>query len=135
MQKRIPLSPGERLVVTPHHLATGDLQQSQAFNFRLGKSTVCSVIKETCRGLWNALSATFLKSPNSVNEWKQIANGMFSQLDFPNRIGALDGKNITIECPANSGADFYNYKKFYSIVLMAMCDARYRFTLVNIGNN
>ncbi|CAB4010847.1 Hypothetical predicted protein, partial [Paramuricea clavata] len=132
---RIPLSPGERLVVTLRYLATGDSQQSQAFNFRLGKSTVCNIIKETCSGLWNALSASYLKAPNSENKWKQIANEMFSQWDFPNCIGALDGKHVAIECPANSGSNFFNYKKFYSIVLMAMCDARYCFTLVDIGNN
>lgn len=28
---------------------------------------------------------------------------------------------------------FYNYKNFYSIVLLAMCDSDYCFTYVNIG--
>ena len=132
---RIPVSAGERLVVTLRYLATGDSQQSQAFNFRLGKSTVCNIIKETCSGIWNSLCTTYLKAPKSEHEWKEIANEMFTQWNFPNCIGALDGKHIAIECPANSGSNFFNYKKFYSIVLMAMCDARYCFTLVDIGNN
>ena len=39
---RKTLSPAERLVITLRFLATGDSQVSQAFNFRVGRSTVCN---------------------------------------------------------------------------------------------
>ena len=121
-------------MVTIRYLATGDSQQSQAFNFRLGKSTVCNV-KKTCQGIWEALHASFLKCPTSANEWNKIAQGMFEECNFPNCLGALDGKHVAIECPTNSGSEFYNYKKFFSIVFMAMCDSKYSFTLVDVGTN
>ena len=52
-----------------------------------------------------------------------------------NCLGAMDGKQIAIECPPNSGSEFYNDKKFFSTVLFSMCDSRYCFTTVNIGAN
>ena len=50
-------------------------------------------------------------------------------------IGALDGEHITIRPPANSGSYYYNYKNAFSIVLMALVNASYRFIYVDIGCN
>ena len=53
-------------------------------------------------------------------------------LELPKLYRAIDGKHVVITAPANSGSEFFNYKK-YSIVLMALVDANYNFIVVDIG--
>ena len=131
LRKAIPVA--ERLVLTLRYLATGDSQQSQSFNFCVGRSTVCHIVSETCNGIWKALQGTYLKPPTTTEEWKLIANDFEAKWDFPHCLGALDGKHVAIDCPKNAGSNFYNYKGFHSLVLMAICDANYCFLLVDIG--
>ena len=54
-------------------------------------------------------------------------------MELPKLLGSLDGKHICIECPQNGGSAFYNYKNLHSLTLLAVCDAKYTFTLVDIG--
>ena len=48
-------------------------------------------------------------------------------------MGALNGKQIRIECPNLYGNKYYNYKEIYSLVLLAACDSTYCFISHDIG--
>ena len=124
----------EHLAVTLRCLATGDAQQSLSYSFRIGKSTLSRIISETCTAIFESLKDQYISCPKSSRELLQISNDFESLWDLPLVIGAIDGKYIRIECPKKSGTLFYNYKGFYSIVLMAVCDARYCFTVFYLGS-
>ncbi|XP_025264644.1 protein ALP1-like [Camponotus floridanus] len=129
---RSPFPTELRLAVTLMYLAQGDSARSKHLEFRLGKSTVHSIINETCRALWFALSPVVLKPVNRFG-WELISEEFMANWQFPNCLGAIDGRHMRIQAPRNSGSTFYNYKQFFSIVLLATCDAKYKFTWIDIG--
>ncbi|KAG8314593.1 hypothetical protein J6590_108498 [Homalodisca vitripennis] len=71
--------------------------------------------------------------PQNQDEWKIIANDFEITWNYPNCIGAVDGKHIVIQSPVKSGSLFFNYKGSFSIVLMGIADANYCFLYANIG--
>jgi hypothetical protein len=108
--------------------------QTIAFSYRMGHSTVCSIIPDTCDAIWNALSPEYLRTPSNHTEWKKISEDFLNVWNFPHCLGAIDGKHVVIQAPPSAGSMYYNYKGTHSIVLMAVCDAHYCFTLLDIGN-
>ena len=53
---------------------------------------------------------------------------------FLNYLAAIDGKHITIQYQQRSGAFYLNYKKTFSVVLLAFVDAHYNFIAVDVGS-
>jgi hypothetical protein len=92
-----------------------------------------SVIPEVCKAIYKALQPPYLPNP-SAEALEQISKDFGSKWQIPNCIGALDGKHIKVQCPPNSGLESFCYKKHFSVVLLAMCDADYRFTIIDVGS-
>ena len=73
--------------------------------------------------------------PSPTREiWESIASDFETITNFPHCIGAVDGKHVRLTCPFRSVSMYFNYKDYYSVVLMAVADSKYRFVFVNVGS-
>ncbi|CAH2004903.1 unnamed protein product [Acanthoscelides obtectus] len=130
--RREYLSPALKLAMTLKFLAHGGSFQSLSWEFRVGHSTVSKVIFETCTAIWDTMQPIYLKSPTE-QEWINISHQFSNRWNFPHTLVAIDGKHVHIQCPLNSGSLYYNYKNHFSIILLACCDADYKFIWADIG--
>lgn len=65
--------------------------------------------------------------------WEKSISGYENLWQFPNCLGSIDGKHVTIRCPQNSGSNYFSYLKKFSIVLMAIVDPEYKFICIDVG--
>ena len=66
----------------------------------------------------------------TTEEWEKIETEFRLHWNFPNCVGAIDGKHCAVRKTPGSGSNYFNYKGHFSIVLMAVVDAGYRFNLL-----
>jgi len=76
-----------------------------------------------------------LQIPKTEAKWKVIAKGFNDKWTFPNCLGAVDGKHVSIKKPLHTGSYYYNYKIFFSIVLMAVVNSNYEFIMADADTN
>ena len=122
----------ERLAITLRFLATGYSQQFLSFSFRMGKATVSNIATETSNAIYQVLKEK-LSAPHTKGEYLKISQEFEENWNMPHTIGCIDGKHICIVCSKLTGTQYYNYKGFVSIVLMAVCDVKYCFTMIDLG--
>uniref|UniRef100_A0A182S077 DDE Tnp4 domain-containing protein n=1 Tax=Anopheles funestus TaxID=62324 RepID=A0A182S077_ANOFN len=129
---RDAITPCERLLITLRYLATGETYASLQFLFKVSQSSIRSIIPEVCDCLIAALQE-YIKLPSNKQQWLEISDMFKQRWNFPHAVGAIDGKHVPIRSPKHSGSDYFNYKKFHSIVMLALVDADYNFLYVNVG--
>lgn len=101
-------------------------------DYLIGASTIRPIINETCTIIWELCKSQCFPA-FTVQRWLEFAKQFHDRTQFPNCLGAVDGKHIRFKMPPNSGSNYYNYKSYFSTVLMAVVDADYCFTFIDVG--
>lgn len=107
--------------------------KSLAHSYSLGRSTVAKTIYQTLKAIWNKFVNQHMSPKLTSEDLTRISDNFFLRWQFPNCIGAIDGKHFRIQKPPRSGSQYYNYKHFFSLVLQAVSDADYKFSVIEIG--
>ncbi len=72
------------------------MQVSLSFSFRMGRSTVSTVIKETCEVMSRVLADEYVKPPRCASEWEEISKEFYQRWNFPNCVGMYWYSLVTV---------------------------------------
>ena len=133
-----PISLQCRLAICLYRLGIGEYPYTLAEMTGYGESTVRAVVKEVCEAiiqrLWSEAVSQFFPKTKEQFEEKILDTEQLWQ--FPCCWGAVDGCHLSINCPPGgqeAQKEYHNFKNFYSVVLMAIVDAKCRFIWANVG--
>ena len=103
------------------------------YTYRIGHSTLGKMIKHVCLAIWRNLREENFPAFEK-EKWLEISSHFEKHANFPNCLGAIDGKHIRIVKPTMTGSFYFNYKNYFSFVLLAVADSNYKFIFVDIGS-
>ena len=130
---RLPITPEEKLDITLRFLVTGETNKGIMYQHRVCEVSISRFMPEVCQVIIESFMEEYMSLPDSKEKWLSVAKEFEEKWQFPNCVGAFDGKHVLLINPFNSSLTYFNYKSFFSIVLLALVDADYKFLYVNVG--
>ena len=126
------LDPGLTIAITLRHIASGTKYAAVKFGWRVPHNTQSLAVREVCQAIIDEYLDEAMTCPTTPEGWREISEQFIEKWNFPHTCGALDDKHVACKAPPKSGSVCYNYKGFYSIVLMALVDADYKFLWADV---
>ena len=126
------INPSKRLAMALRYYATGAPYTTLADGFGVGITTFRQTVHEVTELLISKLTAPSF--PTTKEQILRTASAFDEAHEFPDVLRRVDGSHIPIVALMEHHDDYWCYKKFYSIILIGVCDTERRFTYFNIGS-
>ena len=126
----VPICPEMRLGICLYRLR-GDYMYTIGEMAGIAESTVCQIVIEVSEAIVETLWKDGVDKyfPQTEKDFKTGLLDMDEEWQFPFAFCGIDGSHLPIKCP-NGGSEsmkqYYNFKNFYSVILLALVDAKYR---------
>ncbi|CAN7938457.1 unnamed protein product [Ixodes hexagonus] len=118
----------KREAISLYRLCSTAEERTIAHLFAVGQS----VVNGSYREFYNVIIEKLESRTVSIVRSGDLDNHILefeAVLGFPNAIGALDGYHLPVSPPKDSAVDYRNYEGWYSIILLALVDHRYLFSV------
>lgn len=123
---------GKKLAITLRHIAHCTPYYNLQMVYCVSQHSVSKVIPEMCRAIRSVYKVDIVKCVLTEAELRAVATRFIELWNFPHCIGAIDDKHGRIVKPTNSGFGVLQYKKYFSILLLAILDADCRFMYLDV---
>ena len=89
-----------------------------------------SIVSHVGQAIYDKYSETAFKFLTITEELKKVAQDFSGKWNLRHCCGCIDGKHVRIIAPPHSGSQYYNYKGYFSIIMLV--DAHYKFMYVDV---
>ncbi|XP_042228180.1 putative nuclease HARBI1 [Homarus americanus] len=126
-RRGIPIPPGLQLLVAMRYMATGKFQITLGDCSDMSQPSVSKCVRNVSAAI-ATLAREYIKFPSPERE-EEFMQEFASIAGMPSVIGCVDGTHIPIKSPGEPNPELYRCRKnFFSINVMAVCDAHMKFT-------
>lgn len=119
-------------LLTLWYLSNTETFRQVSDRFDLTKSSAHRVLQSSLNFIIS-LKDDFIRWPHTLQEKQEISEGFRDLQGIDGVIGAIDGTHIRIVRPGVNQRDYYNRKKYHSILMQAICTSDKRIIDVHIG--
>ena len=121
------LTPEMKIIITLRYLATGKMQLCNGDDFGVTQPTISRVITQTLNALTQPnIFRQFVNFPRARPEIEKKQREFMRVAGFPGIVGVIDGTHIRIVAPRVDEAEYVNRKRYHSINVQVVFDAKYQ---------
>ena len=128
------IRPSERLVLAIWFLAIGESYHSLSLQFRVSERAVSYITDGVKKAIVQYIEKDYMKIPSTSEDWLKVSETSQSRCNFPSCLGAISLKYIQIRPLPGTGSVYFNYKKTFSIISLAIARPDYECIYTDIGS-